>query len=83
MDSFGVRKFRKRLRYILNRGWSMLYVFGEPADFAQVNEKLISWFETTRFDESTRGKYGMIRCNPKSRSVRCTKFDGFPRVVGF
>ena len=78
-----VWQFRKRLKYILNQGWSVLYVYGKVFDIPEIANKIISWFELTSRDESTRGKYGMVDRCPKLRSKTTHKFDGLTRVKGF
>lgn len=76
-------RFSKRLKYLLDQGWAVLYVIGTRITAQLVVDEVISWFELARRDESTRGKYGMIDCRAQNRTPSRSKFHGFPRVPGF
>jgi very-short-patch-repair endonuclease len=78
--SKAIPHFRKRLKYILDLGWSVLYVCGTSFN-TSVAKQIGSWLDQARRDETMRGKYGMIDCTVQIYALRyCAKFDGFPRV---
>ena len=78
-------QYRERIKYILNQGWRILFVFAKNCDlaFPAITDKVIAYYKFACGDESTRGKYGMVRGDGETVSTRTMNLDCFPRIVGF
>lgn len=68
---------RKRTKYLLNHGWSVVYVVirsrGVMSD--KVPDKVISLIEIARRDPTTVGQYWVLGCNGKPSSAFSLSLD--------
>lgn len=79
----------QRTKYILDQGWTVLFVFlnkakpGSTVDVASASKDVVSVAEMLRGNESVRGKYGVIGSDRKVSPGFCSKLKDIPRIPGF
>jgi len=77
---------RKKLEYLFDRGWFVLFVALDPkapgTDFDAITRDLVAWTERARRGKALAGKYGMIRCHPQLAAATEKYLDGFAHVEG-
>lgn len=92
-------KIRKRTKYILDLGWTIIFAstwqccsHNSPRmlelrkfrfDPIAIAKKIVTLAEILRRDKSVRGKYGMIGRHGQPISVASHYLDDLPRIPGF
>lgn len=85
LQGFTMMERLDRLKYILNQGWTVLYVVKTSKSFSlpKVTEKIITFLELASWDESVFGKYGVMDGQGCYSTVGRKNLDGVPRIEGF
>ena len=78
----------ERTEYILDRGWSVLFIWRPtkgrvPFRVDLMAEQTVAFLNQTRRHPSTQGQYGMIRCDGEFASPRGHDHFDATRVPGF
>lgn len=81
---FTIKSRRKRIEYILDQGWCLIYVtVRQKMILIKVGPRLHTLLEMARRRETIFGKYGVISSDSKKNPARHFHFKGIPRIPGF
>jgi very-short-patch-repair endonuclease len=82
------QRYIKRLKYIFNKGWTILFVFipsrsERGLSIQKITKQIIFFSQSVSRDHSIGGQYGVIGSNAQTVTPLSYQFDSFSRVPGF